>query len=104
VDFIFGFDLNDEFNDLLLFPSKGQKILYKHFTVQEIFQYIGIFIFSCVFYKIERMTNKKEIVSHEVKSSSTIKPNNEIILIFNDSQDEIGNISNLVLTFILIYD
>jgi len=38
VDFIFGLDLNEDFNELLLFPSKGQKILYKHFTVNEIFQ------------------------------------------------------------------
>jgi len=48
------------------------------------------------------MENKKEITSHEIKSSSTIKSNNEIILIFNNSQDEIDNIPILNILFIII--
>ena len=95
-NFIVGFD----FKELLLFNSEKQKELYKHFTVHEIFQNIGVFLLSIVFYKIETMSNKKEITSHEIISSSTIKSNNEIILIFNDSQDEIDNIS--ILSFILV--
>ena len=104
-NFIFGYDRNNDFKKLLLFPSEKQKNLYKHTTVHEIFKYIGVFIFSCVFYKIERMTNKKEITSHKIKSYSSEKTNNnQIILIFNDSQDEIGNISILTFSFILIYN
>ena len=95
VDFISGFDLNDGSNELLLFPSEKQKILYKHSTVHEIFQYIGVFIFSCVFYKIERILNKKEITSFSSKKSNSQK-----ILIFNDSENKMGRISNL--SFILI--
>ena len=85
VDFIFGVDLNYNFNEILLFPSDGQKILYKHFTVNKIFQYIGIIIFSYVFYKIKEST----------------KSNSEMILIFNNSQDEIGYISILNFLFII---
>ena len=81
VDFISGFDLNDGSNELLLFPSEKQKILYKHSTVHEIFQYIGVFIFFFFFYKIERMTNKKEITSQKTLSFLPTKSNNQIILI-----------------------
>ena len=71
--------------------SERQKKLYIHSTVHEIFQYIGAFIFSCVFYKIERTVNKKEITS----------PNSEKILIFNDSQDKLSSISNLSFIFVI---
>jgi len=49
LNFIFGFDLNDSFKELLLFSSDGQKKLCKHATAHEIFQYIGIFIFLMYF-------------------------------------------------------
>jgi len=97
VDFILGFEINDT-NTLLLFPSKKQKILYKHFMIHEIFQYIGVFIFSCVFYKIEKICNKKETTS---QSFSSRKSNKEIILIFYNSQDKVGRISNLSFIFII---
>ena len=101
VNFIFGFDLDDDFKELLLFPSNEQKKLYKHMSVYEIFRNIGVFIFSCVFYKIEKMTDKKEITSQRTLSFSSTKSNNQLILIFNDSQDEIGNISNLSFIFVI---
>jgi len=100
VDFIFGLDLNDDFKELLLFRSDGQKELYKHSTVHEIFKYIGLFIFSCVFYKIERMCNKNEKTFQRTSSLSSIKSNSQIILIFNDSQNEIDSIS--ILNFIVV--
>ena len=100
VKFIFGFDLDNGFNELLLFPSNGQRKLYKHMRVYDIIGNIGLFIFSCVFYKIERMTNKKEITSQKTLSFLPTKSNNQIILIFNDSQDEMDSIS--VLNFIFI--
>ena len=50
VDFIFGFDLDEDFKELLLFPSDAHKKLYKHKNVFEIFRNIGVFIFSCFFY------------------------------------------------------
>ena len=96
-NFIVGFDLNE----LLLFPSEIQKKLNKHTTVHEVFQNIGAFIFSIVFYKIEKMYNKKEITSQRELSYSSTKSNNQLILIFNDSQDEIGNISNLSFIFVI---
>ena len=100
MDFIFGLDLNDDFKELLLFRSDGQKELYKHSTVHEIFKYIGLFIFSCVFYKIERMCNKNEKTFQRTSSLSSIKSNSQIILIFNDSQNEIDSIS--ILNFIVV--
>ena len=99
-NFIFGFDLNDGFKELLLFNSKKQKELFKHFTVHEIFKYIGVFIFSCVFYKIEKMCNKNEKTYQKTSSFSSIKSNSQIILIFNDSQNEIDSIS--ILNFIVV--
>ena len=101
VNFIFGFDLDDDFKELLLFPSNEQKKLYKHMSVYEIFRNIGVFIFSCVFYKIEKMTDKKEITSQRTLSFSSTKSNNQLILIFNDSQDEMGSISNLNFLFVI---
>ena len=98
VNFIFGFDLNDDFKQLLLFPSDGQKKLYKHATVHEIFQYIGIFIFSCI---IERISNKNEIISQGVLSLLTERSDSKAILIFKDSQDEIGRISILNFIFVI---
>ena len=98
VNFIFGFDLNDDFKQLLLFPSDGQKKLYKHVTVHEIFQYIGIFIFSCI---IERISNKNEIISQGVLSLLTERSDSKAILIFKDSQDEIGRISILNFIFVI---
>ena len=98
-NFIFGFDLNDDFKELLLFNSDKQKELFKHFTVHEIFKYIGVFIFSCVFYKIEKMCNKNEKTYQKTSSFSSIKSNCQIILIFNDSQNEIDSI---ILNFIFI--
>ena len=53
--------LSGNFNDLLLFSSDKQKKIYMHTKVHEIFQYIGVFIFSSIFYKIETMSYKKEI-------------------------------------------
>jgi hypothetical protein len=96
VNFIFGFDLNDDFNELLLFPTEEQKKLYKHTKVYEIFRNIGVFIFSCIFYHFEKMSNKKEI-----SSFPSNKSNNQIILIFNDLQDEIVSISILNFIFII---
>ena len=100
MNFIFGFDLDDDFKELLLFPSNEQKKLYKHMSVYEIFRNIGVFIFSCVFYKIEKMIDKKEITSQRTLSFSSTKSNNQIILIFNDSQDEMGSFS--ILSFIIV--
>ena len=94
--FIFGLDLDDDFNELLLFPSDGQKKLYKHISVHEIFHYIGIFIASCIFYKKEAMSNKNEITSKRTSILSRMSSNNEIILIFNDSQEKMGSISFLI--------
>ena len=88
-----------DFNEL--FPSNEQKKLYMHTTVHKIFQYIGVFFFSCILYKIETKSNKKEIRSKRTSLFSTMRSNNEIILIFNESQDEIGNISNLSFIFII---
>jgi len=101
VNFIFGFDLDDEFNELLLFPTEGQKKLYKHSRVYEIFKNIGVFIFACVFYKIEAMKNKKKVSSQRTLSFSSTKSNNEIIYIFNDLEDEIGSISILNFIFVI---
>jgi len=101
VNFIFGFDLDDEFKELLLIPSKGQKKLYKHSRVYEIFKNIGVFIFACVFYKIEAMKNKKKVSSQRTLSFSSAKSNNEIIYIFNDIEDEIGSISILNFIFVI---
>ena len=98
--FIFRFDYED-FKNLLLFPSKGQDKLYKHFAVHEIFRNIGIFIFGCVFYKIEEMLNKKEIASHKTSKNSSKESNNQISLIFNDSQEEIDSISILNFIFVI---
>ena len=98
-NFIVGFD----FKELLLFNSEKQKELYKHFTVHEIFQNIGVFLLSIVFYKIETMSNKKEINSQRILSYSSTKSNNQIILIFNDSEEEMGSISILIFSFIIIY-
>jgi len=89
VNLIFGFDLDDDFKALLLFPSNGQKKLYKHSSVHEIFRNIGVFIFACFFYKIDK------------SSFSSEKSTNEIILIFNDSEDEINSISILNFIFII---
>ena len=97
MDFIFGFDLDEDFKELLLFPSDAHKKLYKHKNVFEIFRNIGVFIFSCFFYIIERMINKKEITFHKTSTKS----NNQILLIFNDSVDEMGSISILNLLFII---
>jgi len=97
--FIDGYDFNDS-NKLFLFNSEKLIELSKHFTVHEIFQYIGIFIFSIVFYKIERICNKKEITSQRTLSFSSTKSNNQIILIFNDSQDKMGSFS--ILSFIIV--
>ena len=104
VDFIYGIDFNDDFNELLLIPSDGQKKLYKHTIVHEIFRYIGIFIFSYILYKKEIMSNKKEITSKRTSLISTMRSNSEIILVFNDSQDEIVNISILIFSFIILYE
>ena len=101
VNFIFGFDLNDDFKELLLFPSDVQKKLYKHATVHEILQYIGIFIFSCIFYKIERICNKKKITSKRALSFLTARSNSQKILIFKDSQDGIGRFSMLIFLFVI---
>ena len=100
MSFIFGFDYED-FKALSLFPSEGQKILYKHFTVHEIFRYIALFIFGCTFYKFEKILNKKEITSYKTPSNSSKESNNQIILIFNDSQEEIGSISILNFIFVI---
>ena len=100
VNLIFGLDLNVNFKEILLFPSKGQKTLYKHSRVHEIFRYIGVFIVACVFYKIEAIPNKKEITSHNIASYSSKESNDQIILIFNDLNDEIGSIS--ILNFIIV--
>ena len=96
-NFIVGFD----FKELLLFNSEKQKELYKHFTVHEIFQNIGVFLLSIVFYKIETMSNKKEINSQRILSYSSTKSNNQIILIFNDSEEEMGSISILSFIFLI---
>ena len=101
VYFIFGFDYDEDFKILLLFPSEGQKKLYKHFTVHEIFRNIGVFIFGCAFYKFEKILNKKEITFHKTPSNSSKESNNQIILIFNDSQEEIGSISILNFIFVI---
>ena len=101
VNFIFGFDSDNNHNELLLFPSNGQKELYKHERVYDIFKSIGVFIFSCVFYKIETMPNKKEITSQRISSFPSIKSNNQIILIFNDLQDEMDSFSNLNILFLI---
>jgi hypothetical protein len=98
VAFIFGLDLNDDFKELLLFPSDEQKKLYKHTTVHKIFQYIGIFICSCI---IERISNKNEISSQRVFSFLTARSDSKAILIFKDSQDEIGKISILSFIFVI---
>ena len=89
VNLIFGFDLDDDFKALLLFPSEGQKILYKHSSVHEIFRNIGVFIFACFFYKIDK------------SSFPSAKSTNDIILIFNDSEDEMNSISILNFIFII---
>ena len=99
-NFIFGFDYED-FKALSLFPSEGQKILYKHFTVHEIYRNIGLFIFGCIFYKFEKILNKKEITFHKAPSNSSKESDNQIILIFNDSQEEIGSISILNFIFVI---
>ena len=101
VNFIFGFDLDDEFKELLLFPTDGQKILYKHSRVYEVFKNIGVFIFACVLYKIEAMKNKKKISSQRTLSFSSAKSNNEIVYIFNDKEDEISDISILNFIFVI---
>ena len=101
VSFIFGLDLDDNFNELLLFPSEGQKKLYKHARVHDIFRNIGVFIFSCVFYKIERMSSKKHINYKRANSFSSTKSINQIILIFNDSENEMGSISVLNFLFVI---
>ena len=100
VKFIFGFDLNDEFKELLLFPTEIQKTLYKNSTVHEIFKYIGVFIFSCFLYIIETKSNKKKMISHRLSSSSD-KTDSQIILIFNDLKDENSDISILNILFII---
>ena len=86
VNLIFGFNLDDDFKALLLFPSERQKILYKHSRVHEIFRNIGVFIFAFIFYKF---------------NTSSAKSSNEIILIFNDSEDEMGSISALNFIFVI---
>jgi len=101
VSFIFGFDLYDDFNTLLLFPLNRKKKLYKHTRVYEIFRNIGVFIFGCVFYKIEAMLNKKKVTSQRTSSFSSAKSNNEIIYIFNDLEDEKGSISILNFLFVI---
>jgi len=101
VNLIFGLDLNDNFNEILLFNSKGQKILYKHSRVHEIFRNIGVFIFACTFYKIEAMLNREEMTSHKIESYSSKESNNQIILIFNDLNDEMGSISILNFIFVI---
>jgi len=101
VNFIFGFDLDYDFKGLLLIPSKGQKILYMHSRVYEIFKNIGVFVFACTFYKIETMQNKKKVSSQRTLSFSSAKSNNEITYIFNDIEDEIGSISILNFIFVI---
>jgi len=101
VNFIFGFDLYDDFKTLLLIPSEGQNILYKHSRVYEIFRNIGVFIFACVFYKIEAMLNKKKITSQRTLSFSSAKSNTEIIYIFNDLEENIRSISILNFIFVI---
>ena len=91
--------ISGEFNEL--FPSNGQKKLIMHTTVHKLFQYIGAFIFSCILYKIETMSNKKEVTSQRTLSCSIMRSNSEIILIFNDSQDQIDNISILSFIFVI---
>jgi len=97
VYFIFGFDLDDDSKGLLLFNTKMQKELYIHSRIYEIFKNIGVFIFACVFYKIEVMLNKKKVTS----SFSSTNSNSEIIYIFNDLEDEIGSISILNFIFVI---
>ena len=101
VSFIFGLDLYDDFKELLLFPSKGQKKLYKHVRVHDIFRNLSVFIFSCVLYKIEVMSSKKDITYKRELKFSSVKSKNQIILIFNDSENEIGSISVLNFLFII---
>ena len=101
VSFIFGFDLDDNFNELLLFPSDRQKKLYKHMIVHEIFRNISVFIFSCVFYKMETMSNKKENIFQRLSLNPSMRTNSQIILIFNDSEVEMGSISFLNFLFII---
>ena len=47
------------------------------------------------------MSNRKEITSQRTLSISTTTSNSEIILIFNDSQDEMGSISILSFIFLI---
>ena len=103
VNLIFGLDLNINFKQILLFYSEKQEKLYKHSRVHEIFRNIGIFIFACAFYKFETVSNKKEITSHKITSYSSKESNDQIILIFNDLNNEMGNISILIFSFILMY-
>ena len=70
-----------------MFPSDGQKLLYNHAAVHEIFRNIGVF-------------NKKVLTSHKISINSSRESNN-IILIFNNSQNEIGSISILILIFVI---
>ena len=101
VSFTFGFELYDDFKKLTLFPLDKKKELYKHSSVYEIFRNIGIFVFACVFYKIEVMLNKKKVTSQRTSSFSSAKSNNEIVLIFNELENEIGNISILNFIFVI---
>ena len=101
MNIIFGLEMYSFHNPLLIFPSEMQNILIKHWTIYEIFKYIGVFIFACVLHKIESFTFRKELTIHRSTCSSSKRKTYQTIIVFNDSQDEINNISILNFIFII---
>ena len=93
-DCLYGFFIyEDLFVTVKIFPDGAQKYLSKHYLIHSIFNYLGTFLFSYLYYKYETYVSRRDLKNSKI----TIKKQNsssQIVLIHNDSN---GNIEDKVL-------
>ncbi len=93
-DCLYGYFIyEDLFVPVKIFSGGAQEYLSKHYLIHSIFNYLGTFLFSFLYYKYETYVSRRDLKNTKI----TIKKQNsssQIVLIHNDNN---GNIEDKVL-------
>ena len=95
-NYIFGYVYNDDLDLFILISTGIHKKLSCHIVYHYIFRFLGIFIFSLLFYQRER--NNSKIENPLIKNKNESK---DIELIYTNIEEDVKDKANV--TFLLIF-
>ena len=105
--FLYGYNFYGTFKNVRILSKWDNNNFASHFYIHQIFNHLGVVLFSIIFYAIEQYNIKTELKKSASDPSYKIKNkqrnnSNRIILIHNDEKKNINN-KTVIFYFVLIF-